>query len=65
MKKKKNSLHVCDLFKDMAPLCFSLLQACAVAALGFCSVSQGLAQTSQPKINSEKHFPRGFKHNLV
>lgn len=29
----------------------------------FCSVSDVLAQTSQPKINSEKHFPPGLEHN--
>lgn len=34
-----------------------------MAALGFCSVSEALAQTSQPKINSEKHFPPGLEHN--
>lgn len=34
-----------------------------MAALAFCSVSQALARTSQPKINSEKHFPPGLEHN--
>lgn len=32
-------------------------------SFSFCSVSDVLAQTSQPKINSEKHFPPGLEHN--
>ena len=56
-----SSAFFCCLFFFLFFFLFlSLAGSSSGSVFGFCSVSEALAQTSQPKINSEKHFPPGL-----